>query len=94
MDFRGRISDKACLQAGQRGARSDRKRELISPNGLQKKRGEGVSLISTTLSSCSPIPSATLALDIPTLSLPHIHSKSHTSPALTLARGLSCESLA
>jgi hypothetical protein len=40
MGFRWANHGRACLQAGQRGARSHRKRELISPNG-HKKKGKG-----------------------------------------------------
>ena len=40
MGFRWANHRRACLQAGQRGARSHRKRELISPNG-HKKKGKG-----------------------------------------------------
>ena len=60
----------------------------------QKKPGKGVSLIRTPLSLCSPIPFARPhSRSRPPPFLLHIFP-THTSPALTLARGLPCESLA
>ena len=91
----GRIIDKPACRQRQRGARSHRKRELIITERTQKKTGEGVSLIRTTLSLCSPIPSARPHSRYrPPPPFLHISQKHTVSCSYTLARGLPCETLA